>query len=98
MPAFFFAQLNLSFVSQYSYPGSRGDCSDIWGYVDQLGNEYAIVGNQNGTSIVSLADPFNPVEVFFSPGANTIWRDMKVWGTTAYITNEGGNGLKIIDL
>ena len=98
MPAFFFAQLNLSFVSQYSYPGSRGDCSDIWGYVDQLGNEYAIVGNQTGTSIVSLADPFNPVEVFYSPGANTIWRDMKVWGTTAYITNEGGNGLKIIDL
>lgn len=98
MPAIFFAQLNLSFVSQYSYPGTRGDCSDIWGYVDQLGNEYAIVGNQNGTSIVSLADPFNPVEVFFSPGANTIWRDMKVWGTTAYITNEGGNGLKIIDL
>lgn len=93
------AQLNLSFVGQLDYPNSRGDCSDIWGYVDGMGNEYAIVGNQNGTSIVDVStDPANPTEVFFSPGATTIWRDMKVYGTTAYITNEGGNGLKIIDL
>lgn len=93
-----FAQLNMNEVAHYVYPPSRGDCSDIWGYVDGMGNEYAIVGNQTGTSIVSLANPSNPVEVFYSPGANTIWRDIKIWGTTAYITNEGGNGLKIIDL
>jgi len=97
------AQLNMSFVGQLDYEsefnGNRGDCSDIWGYVDPSGHEYAIVGNENGTSIVDITtDPTNPTEVFFSPGANTIWRDMKVYGTTAYITNEGGNGLKIIDL
>ncbi|MCR9173569.1 MAG: choice-of-anchor B family protein [bacterium] len=97
------AQLNLSLVGQLDYEsefnGQRGDCSDIWGYVDPNGHEYAIVGNQNGTSIVDIStDPTNPTEVFFSPGATTIWRDMKVYGTTAYITNEGGNGLKIIDL
>lgn len=92
------SQTNLSLVSHYPYGPSRGDCSDIWGYVDETGIEYAIVGNQTGTSIVSLADPSNPIEVLFSPGANTIWRDMKVWGDYAYITNEGGNGLKIIDL
>lgn len=92
------AQLNMNEVAHYPYPPSRGDCSDIWGYVDGMGNEYAIVGNQTGTSIVSLANPANPVEVFYSPGANSIWRDIKVWGTTAYITNETGNGLKIIDL
>lgn len=95
---FSFSQLNMNLVSHYVYPGNRGDMSDIWGYVDQTGIEYAIVGNQTGTSIVSLADPANPVEVLYSPGANTIWRDMKVWNHTAYITNEGGNGLKIIDL
>ncbi len=93
-----FTQLNLTELSHYPYAQSRGDCSDIWGYVDQLGNEYAIVGNQTGTSIVDVTDPANPVEVFYTAGANTIWRDIKVWGTTAYITNEGGNGLKIIDL
>ena len=93
------AQLNLSLVGQLDYPNSRGDCSDIWGYVTPSGHEYAIVGNQNGTSIVDIStDPSNPTEVFFSPGATTIWRDMKVYGTTAYITNEGDNGLKIIDL
>ncbi|OFZ61004.1 MAG: hypothetical protein A3D92_15420 [Bacteroidetes bacterium RIFCSPHIGHO2_02_FULL_44_7] len=93
-----FSQFSLTEVAHYPYPGSRGDCSDIWGYVDGTGIEYAIVGNETGTSIVSLANPANPVEVFYSPGANTIWRDIKVWGTTAYITNEGDNGLKIIDL
>jgi choice-of-anchor B domain-containing protein len=93
-----YAQTNLSLVAHYPYAPGRGDCSDIWGYVDETGIEYAIVGNQNGTSIVSLADPSNPVEVLYSPGAVTIWRDMKVWGDYAYITNEGGNGLKIIDL
>jgi choice-of-anchor B domain-containing protein len=97
------AQLNLSLVGQLNYEtefgGSRGDCSDIWGYVTPGGHEYAIVGNQNGTSIVDIStDPSNPTEVFYSPGATTIWRDMKVYGTTAYITNEGDNGLKIIDL
>jgi len=93
------AQLNLSLVGQLDYPANRGDCSDIWGYVTPQGHEYAIVGNQNGTSIVDIStDPTNPTEVFFSPGATTIWRDMKVYGTTAYITNEGDNGLKIIDL
>ncbi len=93
-----FSQLNMNLVAHYTYAGSRGDMSDIWGYVDGTGVEYAIVGNQTGTSIVSLQDPANPVEVFYSAGANSIWRDMKVWNNHAYITNESGNGLKIIDL
>lgn len=93
-----FSQLNMNLVAHYTYPGSRGDVSDIWGYVDQTGVEYAIVGNQTGTSIVSLQNPATPVEVFYSAGANSIWRDMKVWDHHAYITNESGNGLKIIDL
>lgn len=92
------AQLNMSLLGQLSYPGSRGDLSDIWGYVDGMGNEYAIVGLETGTSIVDVTNPASPVEVFFSPGANTIWRDMKVWNQHAYITNEGNNGLKIIDM
>lgn len=92
------AQLNLTLAAQYAYPGSRGDCSDIWGYVDQTGNEYAIVGNQTGVSIMDVTIPTAPVEVFYSAGAGTIWRDIKVWDNTAYITNEGSGGMKIIDL
>ncbi|MEX1132656.1 MAG: choice-of-anchor B family protein [Flavobacteriales bacterium] len=94
------AQLNMAFVGRLDYQPTRGsDISDVWGYVDETGIEYALVGvNGGGVSIVSLADPTNPVEVFWFPGDNTIWRDLKVWNDHVYVTNEGGNGLAIIDL
>jgi choice-of-anchor B domain-containing protein len=92
------AQLNMSLLSQFTFPGSRGDVSDIWGYVDENGNEYAIVGLQEGVAIVDVTNPTSPNEVFYTAGATTIWRDMKTWGDKAYITNEGGNGLMIIDM
>lgn len=88
----------MNLLGQLTYNSSRGALSDIWGYVDGNGNEYAIVGLENGTSIVDVTNPTAPAEVFYSPGANTIWRDMKVWNQHAYITNEGNNGLKIIDM
>ena len=93
-------QLNLSVAGQLDYQDLHGsDLSDVWGYTDELNNEYAIVGvNNGGTSIVDVTDPSNPVEVFFTPGANSIWRDMKVWGDYAYITNESSGGMKIIDM
>ena len=53
------------------------DLSDIWGWVDSLGNEYAIVGTNQGTSIFSLVNPSQPVEVFFEQGMYSIWRDIK---------------------
>ncbi len=72
--------------------------SDIWGWVDSEGNEYAIVGLNNGTSIVDVTDPANPVEVFFEPGTSSIWRDIKTYGCHAYVTTEAREGLLIIDL
>jgi len=93
-----FSQLNTNLLSNYVFPGSRGECSDIWGYVDQSGNEYAIVGNQTGVAIVDVTTPTSPSEVFYAPGTVNIWRDIKVWNNTAYITNEGSGGLMIIDM
>ncbi|MDF1672109.1 MAG: choice-of-anchor B family protein [Vicingaceae bacterium] len=90
------AQLNINLVGQL--PSTHGNLSDIWGYVDGNGNEYALVGANQGTQIVDISTPSAPVEVFFSPGAQTIWRDLKVWNQHAYIVNEGNNGLKIIDM
>ncbi|MEJ6506221.1 MAG: choice-of-anchor B family protein [Crocinitomicaceae bacterium] len=72
--------------------------NDVWGYVDEQGNEYAIVGTEDGTSIVNLGDPANPVEVFWLPGANSVWRDPSVFGDYAYISTEAEEGLTIIDL
>ncbi len=91
------AQLNMSLTGQLSFPG-HGDINDIWGYVDGAGNEYALVGTEDGVSIVDLSTPSNPTEVFFSAGPTTIWRDLKVWNDHAYISNESSGGMKIIDL
>lgn len=72
--------------------------NDIWGYTDELGNEYALVGGEKGTSVVSLVDPVNPQEIFYEPGMESIWRDLKTVGDYAYVTTEALNGLLIIDL
>ena len=74
------------------------ELNDIWGWVDSAGNEYAIVGMNDGTSIIDLSDPISPQEVLFVPGMNSIWRDIKTYGNYAYVTTEAMNGLLIIDL
>lgn len=89
------AQLNVSFAGSLEYDN---ELNDIWGYVAPDGTEYAIVGVFNGVSIVSLADPTNPTELFFIPGAGSTWRDIKTWDGFAYVTNETANGLAVIDL
>ncbi|MCF8244496.1 MAG: choice-of-anchor B family protein [Saprospiraceae bacterium] len=90
-----FAQLNMSYVGSYQYDE---DLSDIWGYAAPDGTEYALVGVYNGVSIVNLSDPANPVEADFIPGPNSIWRDIKTWDHYAYVTNETGGGVLVIDL
>lgn len=88
-------QFNVSYVGSLEYDL---DLSDIWGYEAPDGTEYALVGVRNGLSIVSLADPANPTEVAFVPGPSTIWRDIKTWDHYAYVTNEAGDGLLVVDL
>lgn len=94
------AQINMNLIGQLDYQALHGsDISDVWGYTDEFGNEYALVGvNDGGVSVVDLSIPTNPTEIFFYPGPSSIWRDLKVWGDHAYITTEGGGGLVIIDL
>lgn len=71
--------------------------SDIWG-AEVNGTEYALVGVNDGFSVVSLATPSTPTEVQFFPGPSTIWRDIKTWGNYAYVTNESSQGLFIVDM
>lgn len=92
-----FAQKNLTQRSHLTYPGLQ--LSNIGGYVDSLGNEYALVGHSEGLSIVNVQDPDNPFIVQDIPGPNSIWREVKVWQKFAYVTTEGGSqGLQIVDL
>ncbi|MEL6255721.1 MAG: choice-of-anchor B family protein [Bacteroidota bacterium] len=89
------ATQNLSLVSQFNYTERL---NDIWGYVDDAGSEYALVGLRNGVSIVDLSDPSNPEERDFLPGVRSAWRDLKTHDNYAYISNETGDGIRIIDL
>lgn len=72
--------------------------NEVWGYVDSNGTEYALVGRQDGFSIVSLADTLNPVQIYSDTGINTIWRDIKTYQNYAYVISEAPEGLDIYDL
>lgn len=94
-----FGQFNVDSLSHISYQQLHGaNLNDVWGYEDELGNEYAIVGTSKGTSIVDITNPSAPVEVFWYPGTESIWRDPCVYGDFAYVTTEADDGLLIIDL
>ena len=78
---------------QYDY------CSDVWGYTDENGHDFAVFGVHNGTVILDVSsNPSSPVETGRIRGASSGWRDLKTHGDYLYVTNEGGGGLDIIDL
>ncbi|MCB0520644.1 MAG: choice-of-anchor B family protein [Lewinellaceae bacterium] len=91
-------QKNLELVSHIQYPSLA---NDIWGYTAPDGTEYVLMGLRSGVSVVSLADPANPVEIQYIPGDHSIWRDIKTWGHFAYVVaDEPGarDGVLVIDL
>lgn len=81
-----------------SYVDYRDIVSSIWGYTDSSGKEYALVGVSTGLSIVDISDPDRPLQRFFIPSDTSIWREIKTWSHYAYVTNEKGSGLMIVDL
>jgi len=94
-----FSQLNMDSVGHIDLNSlHQQGLNDIWGYTDELGNEYALVGGTKGISVVDISDPTNPIEIFWEPGLESIWRDLKTVGDYAYVTTEADNGLLIIDL
>ena len=88
--------MNMNLLGTYDYPTTQGN--DIWGWVDSLGNEFALVGLRSGFSVVNVTNPLFPIEEFFISDINSTWRDVKTWGNYAYITTEADAGLLIVDL
>ena len=88
--------LNLNLLGTYEWNSTEG--SDIWGWADPNGNEYALVGLNDGFSVVDVTNPTNPVEMFYIADLNSTWRDIKTWGNYAYVTTEADAGLLIVDL
>jgi choice-of-anchor B domain-containing protein len=92
------AQANLNFRALLPYNhATNEEMSSLWGY-SVAGHDYVIAGTTAGTSLVEITDPYNPVEILWVPGPYTYWREVKVWGTRAYIVNEESGGLQIINL
>jgi choice-of-anchor B domain-containing protein len=75
--------------------------SDCWGYTAPNGNEYALLGVNNGVSIVDVTDQNNIAEVVFIPHVNAPpygWYDMKTYQNYMYVSSEGWNTVLIVDL
>ncbi len=85
-----------------SQVGGGNNGNDCWGWFDEAsGREFVLYGRANGTAIVEITDPVNPVYVANIPTAtvSSLWRDIKVYGQYAYIVSEAsGHGMQVVDL
>lgn len=77
---------------------ASAEYNDIWGYTDSEGREYALLGVKNGTSIIEITNAPDIREIDFIPSNRSIWKDIKTYGHYAYIVNESGGGMQILDL
>ena len=100
LPLNLISQSNYNLSLLGTYDGYNSEGTDIWGWVDDITNkEYALVGLNDGLSVVDVSIPANPVEMFYIPGVNSTWRDIKTWGNYAYVTTDDNDpGLLIVDL
>jgi len=92
--------VNNVFRDNYFYPNQS--CANIWGYVDSLGNEYALVGASQGLSIVNVTNPDSIWQVkqiqWAVQNSSSLWKEIRTYGHYAYITSEAGHGLQIVNL
>lgn len=98
MACFVFAKaqnVNCVLRAHIEYPGQT--LANICGYVKD-NREYALLGGSQFTIIVDVTEPSTPVQVAQVPSVNNLWKEIKTYQHYAYVTSEGGGGLKIIDL
>ena len=80
--------------------------NDCWGWTDsQTGKEYALMGLDNGTAIVDISVPTDPLylgKIFTNGDPNDrgkAWRDLKVYNDYAFIVSEiAEHGMQVFDL
>ena len=81
---------------------SAQSANDIWGWTDTTtGNEYALIGLNNGTAFVDVTDTENMIYLGKLPSASgsSIWRDVKIYQDFAFIVAEAsGHGMQVFDL
>jgi choice-of-anchor B domain-containing protein len=73
--------------------------SDIWGFADSTGTEYALVSYRTSFRIFNLEDPTTPKEIYKVDGVLSEWRDIKTYQNYAYvIADRGQDGVLIVDM
>ncbi len=74
--------------------------NDIWGYVDDQGNEYAILGSPAKVHFIDVTTPASPSQIYEHTGGSTsLWRDFKTYKKFAYaVADQGNEGMLIFDL
>lgn len=102
------ASYNMELKSVMEFQNSMDDygVSDVWGYTDETGIEYAIVGYLNGTAIFDVStNPDYPITVATIPGPSSgdyyYHRDYKTYGDVLYTVCEmhsGDMGMQVIDM
>ncbi len=83
--------------------GNTEEGNDVWGYVDDSGLEYAIIGSTQATYIYSLENSASPVLRARIPGTLSTWRDIKDHNQYLYVVEDTapggvGDGLLVIDM
>ncbi|MGB0429679.1 MAG: choice-of-anchor B family protein [Bacteroidia bacterium] len=75
--------------------------NDIWGWEDDFGREYVIMGSIDSTYFIDVTFPENPVICDVEAGKDDtcIHRDYKTYGNYCYaVADEGQSSLQIFDL
>ncbi|HKZ74540.1 MAG TPA: choice-of-anchor B family protein [Steroidobacteraceae bacterium] len=84
---------NIDYLAQIpltSFSTRPASAANVWGFVHTCRNgnrEYAVIGLNNGTAVVDVTDPANPVEVGTVPGRLSSWREVKILQVANPATN-----------
>ena len=86
-------------MSLVSHVSLNEAASDIWGYVDDQGIEYAVITTFSKIHIYSLFDKTNPELIETISVSGSSWHDVKSFGSYLYHVSESDqDGITIIDL
>lgn len=81
---------------------STSGANDSWGWTDPInGDEYYLMGLENGVAFIDISDPVNPIYLGKLPthSTSTVWRDIKVYNNYAFVVSEADNhGMQVFDL
>lgn len=85
---------NVEMIDSVHINGTEG----CWGYVDSVGNEYALICASNRLEIWNVTRPESAVLVKTIPAAGSDLKQVRTLSHYAFAVNQGNAGLQVIDL